>query len=127
MGFNMLSRANNHTLDWGLEGMQETSRALDENGTIHAGAGENLAQAGAARFSETSRGGVALVSFCCSVRAYGSCVRPRRRGARQTRPQPPPFEEKHRGPAGNARKLEADTRSVTTADRLPGSGRCWDR
>ncbi|MFC0810293.1 CapA family protein [Ensifer sp. P24N7] len=66
MGFNMVSRANNHTLDWGREGMQETSRALDENGIIHAGAGENLAQAGAARFLETSRGRVALVSFAAT-------------------------------------------------------------
>ncbi|TIP07361.1 CapA family protein, partial [Mesorhizobium sp.] len=63
MGFDMLSRANNHTLDWGLEGMRETSRLLDESGIVHAGAGENLAQAGAARFLETARGRVALVSF----------------------------------------------------------------
>ncbi|MER9758156.1 CapA family protein [Mesorhizobium sp. M0166] len=63
MGFNLVSRANNHTLDWGLEGMRETSRLLDENGIVHAGAGENLAQAGAARFLETARGRVALVSF----------------------------------------------------------------
>lgn len=63
MGFNMVSRANNHTLDWGVEGMRETTRALDENGITHAGAGENLAQAGAARFLETPRGRVALVSF----------------------------------------------------------------
>ncbi|UVK50469.1 CapA family protein [Mesorhizobium sp. AR02] len=66
MGFNMVSRANNHTLDWGLEGMRETSRVLDENGIIHAGAGENLAQAGAPRFMETARGRVALVSFATS-------------------------------------------------------------
>ncbi|WOS67215.1 MULTISPECIES: CapA family protein [Sinorhizobium] len=63
LGFNIVSRANNHTLDWGLEGMHETSRALDKAGIIHAGAGENLAQAGAARFLETPRGRVALVSF----------------------------------------------------------------
>ncbi|ESX31053.1 hypothetical protein X764_30765 [Mesorhizobium sp. LSHC440A00] len=63
MGLNMLSRANNHTLDWGVEGMRETSRALKENGIIHAGAGENLAQAGVPRFWETPRGRVALVSF----------------------------------------------------------------
>ncbi|MCK1546523.1 CapA family protein [Bradyrhizobium sp. 179] len=63
MGFNMLSRANNHTLDWGIEGMRETSRVLDQNGIIHAGAGENLSQAGAARFLETARGRVALLSF----------------------------------------------------------------
>ncbi|MER9629554.1 CapA family protein [Mesorhizobium sp. M0296] len=63
MGFNMVSRANNHTLDWGVEGMRETTRALDENGIVHAGAGENLAQAGAARYLETPRGRVAMVSF----------------------------------------------------------------
>ncbi|RUV32802.1 CapA family protein [Mesorhizobium sp. M5C.F.Ca.IN.020.32.2.1] len=63
MGFNMLSRANNHTLDWGVEGMRDTTRALDRNGIIHAGAGENLAQAGAARFLETPRGRVGMMSF----------------------------------------------------------------
>ncbi|RUX08603.1 CapA family protein [Mesorhizobium sp. M2A.F.Ca.ET.037.01.1.1] len=63
MGFNMVGRANNHTLDWGVEGMRETSRVLDESGIIHAGTGENLAQAGAARFFETARGRVGLVSF----------------------------------------------------------------
>ncbi|WP_352480714.1 CapA family protein [Mesorhizobium sp. M0045] len=36
--------------------MHGTSRALDENGIIHAGAGESLAQADAARFMETARG-----------------------------------------------------------------------
>lgn len=63
MGFNLLGRANNHSLDWGVEGMRETSRVLDQNGIVHAGAGENLAQAGAARFLETPSGRAALVSF----------------------------------------------------------------
>ncbi|MBM2715730.1 CapA family protein [Mesorhizobium caraganae] len=62
MGFNMVSRANNQTLDWGVEGMRETTRALDNIGIVHSGAGENLAEAGAARFLETRRGRVALVS-----------------------------------------------------------------
>ncbi|MER9851740.1 CapA family protein [Mesorhizobium sp. M0106] len=66
MGFNIMGRANNHTLDWGLEGMRETGRILDESGIIHAGAGESLAEAGAARFLETARGRVALVSFTTS-------------------------------------------------------------
>ncbi|MES0169886.1 CapA family protein [Mesorhizobium sp. M0027] len=66
MGFNILGRANNHTLDWGLEGMRETSRVLDESGIVHAGAGENLAQAGAARFLETARGRAALLSLATS-------------------------------------------------------------
>ncbi|MER8504888.1 CapA family protein [Mesorhizobium sp. M0195] len=63
MGFNLLSRANNHTLDWGVEGMRETSRALNANRIVHAGCGETLAQASAARLLETPRGRVALVSF----------------------------------------------------------------
>lgn len=63
MGFNLLSRANNHSFDWGVEGMRETSRVLDQNGIIHSGVGEDLAQASAPRFLETPRGRVALVSF----------------------------------------------------------------
>ncbi|WP_410010524.1 CapA family protein [Phyllobacterium zundukense] len=63
MGFNIVSYANNHTFDWGVEGMRETCRALDQNEIIHAGVGENLSQAGAARFVESPRGRVALVSF----------------------------------------------------------------
>ncbi|WP_287068116.1 CapA family protein [Mesorhizobium sp.] len=63
MGFNLMSRANNHSLDWGVEGMRETSRVLDENSIVHAGVGENLSQAGAARFLQTARGRVALVAL----------------------------------------------------------------
>lgn len=66
MGFNLLALANNHTFDWGVEGTRETARVLDQTGIIHAGAGENLAQAGAARYLETARGRVALVSFAAT-------------------------------------------------------------
>lgn len=66
MGFNVVGRANNHSFDWGVEGMRETSRVLDQSGIIHAGVGDNLAQAGAARFLETARGRVALLSFASS-------------------------------------------------------------
>ncbi|TIV59134.1 CapA family protein [Mesorhizobium sp.] len=76
MGFNMVSRANNHTLDWSLEGMRETSRALDRNGIVHAGAGENLAQAGAPRFLETRRGRVAMVSSASTFKAMARACDP---------------------------------------------------
>ncbi|MCK1496695.1 CapA family protein [Bradyrhizobium sp. 188] len=66
MGFNLLSYANNHSLDWGVEGMRATCRVLDQNEIIYAGVGENLARAGAARFLETARGRVALISFASS-------------------------------------------------------------
>jgi len=63
MGFNMMARANNHALDWGVEGMRDTTAALDQNGIIHAGTGENRAQAGAARFLDTPKGRVSLLSY----------------------------------------------------------------
>ncbi|WP_352542198.1 CapA family protein [Mesorhizobium sp. M0018] len=77
MGFNMVSRANSHTLDWGVEGVRETGRALEDNGIVHAGAGENLAQAGAAHRSRRCR--INVIHH--NVRAYVPCLRPRRGGA----------------------------------------------
>jgi poly-gamma-glutamate capsule biosynthesis protein CapA/YwtB (metallophosphatase superfamily) len=68
MGFAIVSRANNHALDWGLEGMRETSRWLDEAGLIHAGIGENRGLARAPQFLETAKGRVALVSIASTFR-----------------------------------------------------------
>lgn len=76
MGFSLVSYANNHTFDWGVEGMRETSRVLDENGIVYAGVGENLAQAGAARFLETPRGRVALVSFASTFTSMSRAADP---------------------------------------------------
>lgn len=62
MGFDMLARANNHTTDLGVEGMEETGRLLDEAGLTHAGSGHDLAAARAARYAGTPEGDVAIVS-----------------------------------------------------------------
>ncbi len=66
MGFGLMSRANNHSTDWGVEGMRETDRALDEAGIVHAGTGENRAAARAARFLNVPSGRAALVSMASS-------------------------------------------------------------
>src|SRR3984957_18038900 len=55
MGFGIVSRANNHSLDWGLEGMRETSRRLDEAGLVYAGVGEAGGRARGLCYTETSR------------------------------------------------------------------------
>ena len=68
MGFGIVSRANNHSLDWGLEGMRETSRLLDEAGLIHAGIGEDRGLARAPQFLETPKARVALVSIASTYR-----------------------------------------------------------
>jgi poly-gamma-glutamate capsule biosynthesis protein CapA/YwtB (metallophosphatase superfamily) len=44
-GFDIMSRANNHATDWGLEGMRVTIDALNATGIVHAGVGENRATA----------------------------------------------------------------------------------
>ena len=68
MGFALVSRANNHSLDWGLEGMRETSRHLEEAGIVHAGVGEDRGLARAPQFLETRAARVALVSIASTFR-----------------------------------------------------------
>lgn len=68
LGFDLMSRANNHAVDWSVEGMRETSDWLDGAGIVHAGVGETLAQARAARYLETPKGRVGLVSFHTTTR-----------------------------------------------------------
>ena len=76
MGIDLVGRANNHALDWGLEGMRESSRWLDQAGIVHAGVGENAGLARAPAYLETRRGRVALVS----------CTTTSARPARRARP-----------------------------------------
>ena len=76
MGFDLFSRANNHAMDWGFEGMRETSRHLDEAGLVHAGVGESRAQARAPRYLETPRGRIAIVSMASTYRQGADALPP---------------------------------------------------
>ena len=44
-GVGLVSLANNHTLDFGVEGLADTLAALDAQAVLHTGAGANLGQA----------------------------------------------------------------------------------
>jgi poly-gamma-glutamate capsule biosynthesis protein CapA/YwtB (metallophosphatase superfamily) len=44
-GFNIVSLANNHSLDYGLQGLEDTRTALEKEGIQGVGAGRNLAEA----------------------------------------------------------------------------------
>jgi poly-gamma-glutamate synthesis protein (capsule biosynthesis protein) len=68
MGFDVVSRANNHALDWGVEGMRETSHWLEGAGIAYAGIGENLGLAQAAGYFEGAKGRVGLVSMASTFR-----------------------------------------------------------
>jgi len=61
-GFNMISWANNHTLDFSYGGLIATANFLDQQGIVHAGAGNNLASASEPKYLETLSGRVALIA-----------------------------------------------------------------
>ncbi len=76
LGFDMLARANNHALDWGLEGMRETSRLLDAAGIAHAGVGESLGLARRAAYVEIPQGRIAMLSVATTFRPTTEALDP---------------------------------------------------
>ena len=61
-GFDMVSRANNHTGDYGVLGMNLTTKYVAAAGLVQAGVGQSLAEAREAKFLETPKARVALIS-----------------------------------------------------------------
>jgi poly-gamma-glutamate capsule biosynthesis protein CapA/YwtB (metallophosphatase superfamily) len=61
-GFDMVARANNHTGDYGVLGMDLTTKYVAEAGLVQAGAGHSLPEAREAKFLEHAKGRVALIS-----------------------------------------------------------------
>jgi poly-gamma-glutamate capsule biosynthesis protein CapA/YwtB (metallophosphatase superfamily) len=61
-GFDLVSRANNHTGDYGVGAMRLTSKDVREAGLVQAGVGDSLAEAREASFLDTPKGRVALIS-----------------------------------------------------------------
>jgi poly-gamma-glutamate synthesis protein (capsule biosynthesis protein) len=67
MGIDLVSMANNHTMDFRAEGMRDSCQAFDEAGILHAGAGENLAAACAPVFVTVNQRTVAFLSVSCTL------------------------------------------------------------
>lgn len=63
MGFDLVSMANNHSLDFGVGGARRTIEAARAAGLVTAGVGDNLAEARAPAYLETPGGRVALISI----------------------------------------------------------------
>lgn len=61
-GFNMLSFANNHSMDFDRGGLMATKKVVDEYGVVNAGVGANLDEAAAPAYLETPYGRVALIA-----------------------------------------------------------------
>ena len=62
-GFNLLSLANNHMLDFGALGLEQTLVTLDEAGILHTGAGRNRDEAWQPAVFYTPAGTVAALAF----------------------------------------------------------------
>lgn len=70
MGFDMVSLASNHTLDYSYGGLYATWDVLNETGLPHAGTGRNLGEAREPAYLETGKGRVALISTCSSFTGW---------------------------------------------------------
>jgi poly-gamma-glutamate synthesis protein (capsule biosynthesis protein) len=66
MGFDMFNTANNHTTDYGVEGMMETMRLLDSLKLVWAGTGMTAGEAAQAHYFETAKGRFALIGMATS-------------------------------------------------------------
>ncbi|HEY3137139.1 MAG TPA: CapA family protein [Blastocatellia bacterium] len=81
-GFDLFNRANNHTTDYGVEGMMETDRILDSLGLVHAGSGMTLGEASQPQYLETSKGRIALIGLATTFTpmSRASDARPETKG-----------------------------------------------
>ena len=61
-GFNLVSIANNHTMDYGVEGLMTTIKALDKARLAYAGAGRDLWEARQPAYLETKKGRAGMVA-----------------------------------------------------------------
>ena len=66
MGFDLFNYANNHTGDFGVEGMVETMNLLDSHNLVYGGAGMTAGEAAQARYYDTPKGRFAFIGLATS-------------------------------------------------------------
>jgi len=76
-GFDMVSRANNHTGDYGADGMRITTKHVAAAGLVQAGVGEDLAEAREAAFLDTPKARVAMISVASTFPDHSRAGRSR--------------------------------------------------
>jgi poly-gamma-glutamate capsule biosynthesis protein CapA/YwtB (metallophosphatase superfamily) len=64
-GFNVVTLANNHIMNFGAEGLMETIEVLDSAGIAHCGAGKNLAEAHKPAIVEWNGTKIAFLGYSC--------------------------------------------------------------
>ena len=78
MGFDVVSTANNHSLDYMYGGLKTTLKHLETAGIPHAGTGLDLAQARQPAYLEMPRGRVALIAAASTFASFGRAGAARR-------------------------------------------------
>ncbi len=63
-GIDVVSLANNHTIDYGLEGLQQTQQVLGVAGIRYSGAGADVHEAGRPLFCQKSGVNIAFLACC---------------------------------------------------------------
>lgn len=103
MGFNLLSLAGNHAYDLHAAGVENTLREADRRKIVHAGIGNDLAQAAAPAYLHTSGGTVALIAMASGL------ITPQARAG-----------EHHAGV--NELRVEAGGKLNESTEDMPGAG-----
>jgi poly-gamma-glutamate capsule biosynthesis protein CapA/YwtB (metallophosphatase superfamily) len=84
-GFNLLSLSDNHSFDLNVTGIQNTIREADSRKIVHAGTGNNLAEAGAPGYLHTPKGTIALIASASGLITPGGSATADRPGVNELR------------------------------------------
>ncbi len=84
-GFNLLSLSGNHAFDLKVKGIQNTLREVDSRKIVHAGTGNNVAEAVAPGYLHTPKGTIALIASASGLIAPGGSATADRPGVNELR------------------------------------------
>jgi poly-gamma-glutamate synthesis protein (capsule biosynthesis protein) len=85
LGFNLLSLSGNHAFDLKETGVRNTIREADRRKIVHAGTGNNLADASAPAYLRTPNGTIALIASASGMIAPGGRATADRPGVNELR------------------------------------------
>jgi len=84
-GFNLLAFASNHAFDLRAAGIQNTIREADSRKIVHAGTGNNAAEAAAPGYLHTPKGTIALIASASGLITPGGSATASRPGVNELR------------------------------------------
>src|SRR5713101_307608 len=85
LGFNLLSLSGNHAFDLKATGIQNTIREADSRKIVHAGTGNNVAEAVAPGYLRTPKGTIALIATASGLITPGGNATAARPGVNELR------------------------------------------